>query len=81
MKPGRLSTNFRVLKANDWYGDPAVALYCQDCGFVEIYKESSAREPKREIRPLSEQEQPQQPVSTKESQKPREKEIDKRLIR
>lgn len=81
MKPGRLSNNFRILKANDWYGDPALALYCENCGFVELYKEPSTRESQREIRPLSEQEQPEQPASEEEPRKPRDRETDKRLIR
>ena len=85
MKPARIPTNFRILKSNDWYGDPAVAFYCQDCGFIELYKEPSTGEPRRRIRPRSEQEQPQQPVSTEEPQEPQEREtkreIDKRLIR
>jgi predicted nucleic-acid-binding Zn-ribbon protein len=81
MKPGRLSTNFRILKPNDWYGDPAVVLYCENCGFVELYKEPSAKEPRKETETLPEQEQPQQPVSEEEPQKPRDRERDKRLIR
>jgi predicted RNA-binding Zn-ribbon protein involved in translation (DUF1610 family) len=81
MKPGRLTTNFRILKTNDWYGDPAMAFYCENCGFIELYKEPSTRKPQRETETLSEQEQPQQPASEEEPQKPRDREHDKRLIR
>jgi predicted nucleic-acid-binding Zn-ribbon protein len=85
MKPGMTSGDFRILKPGDLVGDRAEASYCQDCGFVELYKEPSTREPGRRPGPLSEQEQPQQPLSTEEPQKPQEKEskreIDKRLIR
>jgi len=85
MKSGRPSQDFRILKEGDLVGDRAEAFYCQECGFVELYKEPSMKEPRRWPKPLSEQEQPQQPASTKEPQKPQEKEtkreIDKRLIR
>jgi hypothetical protein len=66
-------------------GDLAQALYCQDCGFVELYKEPSTKEPRRLVKPLSEQERFEQSASAEEPQKPQEKEtkreIDKRLIR
>jgi predicted RNA-binding Zn-ribbon protein involved in translation (DUF1610 family) len=81
MKPGRLATNFRILKPNDWYGDPATVYYCENCGFVELYKEPSTRKPQRETRPTLEHKQPQQPVSEEEPEKPRDRERDKRLIR
>jgi predicted nucleic-acid-binding Zn-ribbon protein len=81
MKTGRPSQDFRILKEGDLVGDRAEAFYCQDCGFVELYKEPSTKEPRRWPKPPSEQEQPQQPVSTEKPQRPREKEADKRLIR
>jgi len=81
MKPGSLGLNFRILKPGDLSGDPAVAFYCQECGFVELYKEPSTKEPKRWSRRVQEQEQLQQPASVEEPRKPREKEVDKRLIR
>jgi len=85
MELGTASDYFRILKPGDLRGDRADAFYCHDCGFVELYKEPSTRESRRRPGPLSEQEQPQQPLSTEEPQKPQEKEpkreIDKRLIR
>jgi predicted RNA-binding Zn-ribbon protein involved in translation (DUF1610 family) len=85
MKLGRPSHDFHILKEGDLVGDSVGALYCQDCGYVELYKDPSTREPQRWSRQLSEQEQPQQPASAEEPQKPKEKEtkreIDKRLIR
>jgi len=85
MKPGSTSHDFHILKEGDLVGDGVGALYCQDCGYVELYKDPSTREPERWRKSLSEQEQPQQPAPTEEPQKPKKKEtqreIDKRLIR
>ena len=81
MMPGRATNYFRILKPGDLQGDLAQALYCQDCGFVELYKEPSTKEPKRWSRPVSEQKQPEQPAPAEEPRKPREREMDKRLVR
>jgi hypothetical protein len=62
-------------------GDGVEAFYCQDCGFIELYKEPSTKEPKRWSKQVSEEEQPQQPASAEEQRKPREREMDKRLVR
>jgi YgiT-type zinc finger domain-containing protein len=81
MKSGKPSQDFRILKEGDLMGDGVEALYCQDCGFIELYKEPSTKEPKRWPKPLPEQEQPKQTTSVEEPRKPREREMDKRLIR
>jgi YgiT-type zinc finger domain-containing protein len=81
MKAGRPSQDFRILKEGDLMGDGVEAFYCQDCGFIELYKEPSTKEPKRWPKPLPEPEQPQQPAYVEEPRKPRDREVDKRLIR
>jgi predicted nucleic-acid-binding Zn-ribbon protein len=81
MRSGRPSQDFRILKEGDLVGDRAEVLYCEYCGFVEFYKEPSSKEPKRLPKPVPEQEQPQQPAPVEEPRKPRDREVDKRLIR
>ena len=81
MKSGRPSQDFRILKEGDLMGDGVEAFYCQDCGFIELYKEASTKEPKRWSEQVSEEERPQQPASAEEPRKPREREMDKRLVR
>ena len=85
MKPGSTSGDFRILKSGDLVGDSTEAFYCQDCGFIELYKAPSTREPRRWVRPVSEQGQSQRPASAEEPQEPEQKEtkreIGRRLIR
>lgn len=75
MKSGTTSGDFRVLKRGDLVGDRANALYCSDCGFVELYKEPSTKEPKRwRMRPPELEQVPR----SEELQKPREEEPQRR---
>jgi len=82
MKLGTPSRDFRILKQGDLVGDRANAFYCMDCGFVELYKEPSTKEPRRLRAPPQESEQP---ALGGELQKPQEEEpkprTDKRLVR
>jgi len=83
MKSGTTSGDFRILKQGDLMGDRANAFYCQDCGFVELYKEPSTKEPRRMHVRSAEQElrqtpkeEPQQPEGEELIRKP-----EKRLVR
>ena len=85
MKPGSTSGDFRILKSGDLVGDSTEAFYCQDCGFIELYKAPSTREPRRWVRPRSEPKQSQHPAAAEEPQEPEEKdtkrETGRRLVR
>lgn len=80
MKSGSVSTSggFRILKSGNLQGDKAYAFYCRDCGFIELYKEPSTKEPWR-LR------KEQQAPSMKEPQQPEKEqpspETKKRLVR
>jgi len=81
MKSGMTSGYFRILKQGDLTGDRANALYCSNCGFVELYKEPSTKEPRRWRTPPPLEQAP----PSEEPQKPQEEEpkrrTDKRLVR
>jgi predicted nucleic-acid-binding Zn-ribbon protein len=49
MKRGSLVSygKVRVLKEGDLQGDGIQTYYCRNCGFVELYKEPSSKEPWR----------------------------------
>jgi RNase P subunit RPR2 len=47
MIQGETSNYVRILKPGDLSGDPVVAFYCRECGFVEFYKNASSKEPWR----------------------------------
>ena len=76
MKSGSVSPSggFRILKLGDLQGDKAYALYCRDCGFIELYKEPSTKEPWRWPKRFSKKES-QQPEKEQPS------EAKKRLVR
>jgi len=83
MKFGTTSGDFRILKQGDLMGDRADAFYCQNCGFVELYKEPSTKEPRRmQPRPAESElqqtpkKEPPQPEGEEPVRKP-----EKRLIR
>jgi len=78
MKSGSVTASFRVLKPGDLQGDKLYAFYCRDCGFIELYKEPSTKEPwrwtKEQQAPLTKE--PQQP-----EKEPPSPETRKRLVR
>jgi len=82
MEYGTTSGDFRILKSGDLVGDRASAFYCLKCGYVELYKEASTKEPQRwrprqeELEQAPQGEKPQKPQEEEPSQRP-----DKRLIR
>ncbi len=82
MKSGRVRGDFRILKRGDSFGDQAYAFYCRNCGFVELYKEQSTKEPWRW---RARAPQLEQAPTSEEPQKPKEEEpkrrTDKRLVR
>ena len=47
MASGSVSGDIRILKTGDLYGDRICAYYCENCGFIELYKEPSSKEPWR----------------------------------
>jgi len=83
MKFGTTSGQFRILKPGDMMGDRTNVFYCQNCGFIELYKEPSTKEPRR-MHPRSAEpelrqtpkEEPQQPEREELIRKP-----EKRLVR
>jgi len=83
MRSGTTSGDFRVLKQGDLVGDRANALYCSDCGFVELYKEPSTKEPRRmQVRPAEPelQQTPKEELQQPEGEELRRK-PQKRLVR
>ncbi len=81
MKPGSVHGEFRILKEGDIYGDRALAFYCKDCGFVELYKEPSTKE---FWRGRSRTPELEQAPARAEPQKPQEevdRKVTKRLVR
>jgi predicted RNA-binding Zn-ribbon protein involved in translation (DUF1610 family) len=82
MKSGTTSGDFRILKQGDLVGDRANAFYCSDCGFVELYKEPSTREPRRLRAPPPEIEQaPPSGEPQKSQEEEPKRRTDKRLVR
>jgi len=84
MKSGTTSGDFRILKQGDLMGDRANALYCQQCGFVELYKEPSTKERRRVPIPPVEPEPQQAPIGKEPQQLEREEPVrkpEKRLVR
>ena len=82
MKSGTTSGDFRILKQGDMVGDRANALYCSDCGFVELYKEPSTREPRRwSTPPASAQIPPREELQEAEEEEESKRRTDKRLVR
>ena len=49
MREGSLGSSggVRVLKSGDIHGDAVTVYYCENCGFIELYKEPSTKEPWR----------------------------------
>jgi predicted nucleic-acid-binding Zn-ribbon protein len=49
MKYGEIASygGIRIRKQGDLSGDRINAFYCQNCGFIEFYKEPSTKEPWR----------------------------------
>jgi predicted nucleic-acid-binding Zn-ribbon protein len=82
MTPGTISGNLRILKQGDLVGDRANVLYCQDCGFVELYKEPSTKETRRwhvtppEVSPDETRKKPKEPREDERRSK-----TEKRLVR
>jgi len=84
MNSGSVAGNFRILKAGDLYGDRARVFFCRNCGFVELYKEPSVKEPWRlRVRPA--EPEPQQAPTREEPRQPEKEEPGrkpvKRLVR
>jgi YgiT-type zinc finger domain-containing protein len=78
MVPGEVTHEVRVLKQGDLVGDEVCAFFCRECGFIELYKEPSTKEPwrwpKQEETATQEPQQPKEETSSPET--PR-----KRLVR
>lgn len=80
MKTGTTSGDFRILKQGDLVGDRAYAYYCSYCGFVELYKEASSKEPRRwraqpqEVEQAPQRKEPQKP-------KPQDEEAEQRAVK
>lgn len=63
MLSGSVPASFRILKQGDLSGDNMSVFYCRECGFVELYKQPSTKEPWRwpEQHETLPKELPQQP--------------------
>lgn len=84
MKSGTTAGDFRILKQGDLMGDRANVLYCQDCGFVELYKEPSTKERRGMLVRPAEPESQQTPTKKEPQQLEREepaRKPEKRLVR
>jgi hypothetical protein len=68
MMEGTASNEVRILKTGDLCGDLVTAFYCKECGFVELYKKPSSREPLRCKE--RQQEQPAESKQTSEREDP-----------
>jgi len=85
MESGSVGGNMRILKPGDLMGDRAYVYYCVNCGYVELYKERSSREPQRwrvpspELEQAAPSEKPQKPKESREEE-PKGK-AEKKLIR
>jgi YgiT-type zinc finger domain-containing protein len=65
MIAGTVTRDVRIAKQGDIIGDNINAFYCRNCGFIELYKQPSTKEPWR----LPKQEE----TLPEESQQPKEK--------
>jgi predicted nucleic-acid-binding Zn-ribbon protein len=79
MMHGDVTRDVRILKQGDFVGDKVYAFYYRDCGFVELYKEPSTKEPWRmQKQKEARQEEKPQPL---EEKTPSRETPRKRLIR
>jgi hypothetical protein len=64
MVSGEVTRDVRILKQGDLVGDNVYAFFCRDCGFVELYRKPSTKEPwrrpKQQEAPLEEPQQPKE---------------------
>jgi YgiT-type zinc finger domain-containing protein len=65
MSSGEVSRDVRIRKEGDLVGDNVYAFFCKNCGFIELFKEPSTKEPWRWPE--------QQEAPPKEPQQPKEK--------
>jgi YgiT-type zinc finger domain-containing protein len=47
MMSGEVTRDVRIRKQGDLVGDNMYAFFCRRCGFIELYKEPSTKEPWR----------------------------------
>lgn len=86
MTSGIISGNLRIVKQGDLLGDKMNVFYCMNCGFIELYKEASTKEPKRwrtlQTAPAQEptSEKPQKPKEPQQEEEPKPR-TEKRLVR
>lgn len=85
MTSGTISGNLRIVKQGDLMGDRMYVYYCMDCGFIELYKEASTKEPRRwrtQTTPAQEPtgEKPQEPKEPEQEKEPKTR-TEKRLVR
>ncbi len=85
MTGGVISGNLRIVKQGDLMGDRMNVYYCMDCGFIELYKEASTKEPRRwrtQTAPAQEPavEKPQKPKESEQEEEPKPR-TEKRLVR
>lgn len=78
MVPGRVTSDVRILKQDDLVGDKMYSFFCKNCGFVELYKEPSTKEPWR--RP-GQQEAPLKKPQQPKKKRPATETSRKKLIR
>jgi predicted nucleic-acid-binding Zn-ribbon protein len=79
MMYGDVSRDVHILKQGDLVGDKLYAFFCRGCGFVELYKEPSTKEPWRRPK-QQENRQKEKPQPLKEEH-PSVETPRKRLIR
>jgi YgiT-type zinc finger domain-containing protein len=79
MISGEVTRDVRILKHGDLVGDNIYALYCRNCGFLELYKKPSTLEPWRLPKP--QETLPEEPQQPKEKTTPPTETPRKKLIR
>jgi hypothetical protein len=85
MASGIISGNLRIVKQGDLLGDRMIVFFCMNCGFIELYKEASTKEPRRwrtQTAPTQEptSEKPQKPKEPQQEEEPKPR-TEKRLVR
>ncbi len=83
MNIGSVAGNFRIIKEGDLVGDQTSVLYCRNCGYIELYKEASTREPWRlgAPTPSSDSQESQEKEEPRQPQEETPRKAEKRLIR
>jgi len=79
MIAGTVTRDVRIAKQGDLIGDNINAFYCRNCGFIELYKQPSSKEPWR--LPKQQETLPEEPQQPTEKTLPQTETPRKKLVR